>query len=94
VTHTPEQANGYIERLLTALHADDRAAFEAAYQDALATSDPKRPMFLIVNFLVANLVLNVQDEVAAEYRSADNLIRDALRDVTDPWQKPDKGDTQ
>ena len=87
-----DQANSYVGRLLSALHEEDRAGFEAIYQEALKTGDSNRPMFLIVNILVANLVVAVREQVEGEFDTADSLIRDALKDIPDLWRSSESGD--
>jgi hypothetical protein len=94
MSHSIEEATAYVGRFLTALHADDVTAFEATYEEALATSDGERPLFRIVNILVGNLVNAVANEVASEYSHADDLIKDALKDTPDPWAASLDGDTK
>lgn len=88
MTHSFDEANAYVGRFLTALHADDLAGFEAIYQEALATSDPTRPMFRVINILVANLVNMVADGVESDFKNAEQLVSDAFKDIPDPWSPP------
>ncbi|ROS61068.1 hypothetical protein EDF38_0147 [Frigoribacterium sp. PhB160] len=92
MTHSFEEATAYVERFLAALHADDRAGFEAVYQDALATSDPTRPMFRVVNILVANLVNLVAEGVESDFKNAEQLISDVFKGIADPWTTSEKGE--
>jgi hypothetical protein len=87
--HTVDDAYGYMLRMLNAYQHDDKQAFELAYVEALATSDPDRPMFRIVNMLIAELINAADGGVQLDDIAAYRLIRDALKDVPDPWVTPD-----
>ena len=92
MSHSVEEAREFITRLLTAHHEEDTEAFQAIYAEALATSDPARPMFWIVNLLIDALVTGVTEKVAGEWSAADALLRDALADIPDPGFPADEGD--
>jgi hypothetical protein len=92
--HTPEEANRYIAWMLTAHHEGRSDDYERLYFQALASSDPSRPMFRIVNLLIDAIVKDAREQAANNVDTADALIREALAGVADPWQTNTESDTK
>lgn len=71
-------------KMLTTLHAEDKDAFTAAYDELRqAEGDVARPMFRLVNVLVAQLVTEVSNAVTSDAETAETTLRSALGEISE-----------
>lgn len=86
MTHSFHEADWYVGQMLQAHHEGRKEDYERLYFEALSTSDPQRPMFLIVNLLCNAIVEDARMHAQADDDSAAVLIREALEGIPDPWK--------